>query len=337
MRPSFPLKCGVYTLHDYKHAEKEAGKIKTLGLAIFPNRLFDPNKTAYHALEQAKLTKVDHVKDRFDDLFSLAESMTLVMSRARAEYKDDNLVEFHRLIGHRLQTLPLDLLSITPTDKSSEPEQQTTRETPIVSEVQKEVQEDIQEEVQIQTQEQSSMEVIANTQIDPKFLQEWQQLDYIINNLGSPKEIEASKATPTQETASTLVSIEASGPSIGKETEVIPKDPTKQIILQIEEIPPLDILYSPKHRAIVKRQRKRRRIDQPSLFLEQTITGNVLWKEEFNPSDDLTKLSQYAGAYSAETIDKASEVSNLIKIKDQEILALQSQLSEARQKAEQAE
>ena len=63
----------------------------------------------------------------------------------------------------------------------------------------------------------------------------------------------------------------------------------------------------------------------------------MLWKEEFDPSDDLTKLSQYAGAYSAATIDKASEVSNLLKGKDQEIFSLQAQLLEARQKVEQAE
>jgi len=63
----------------------------------------------------------------------------------------------------------------------------------------------------------------------------------------------------------------------------------------------------------------------------------VVWKEEFDPSDDLTKLSQYAGAYSAATIDKASEVSNLLKGKDQEIFSLQAQLLEARQKVEQAE
>jgi len=54
------------------------------------------------------------------------------------------------------------------------------------------------------------------------------------------------------------------------------------------------------------------------------VTGNVVWKEEFDPSDDLTKLSQYVGAYSAATIDKASEVSNLLKGKDQEIFSLQA-------------
>lgn len=84
-----------------------------------------------------------------------------------------------------------------------------------------------------------------------------------------------------------------------------------------------------KHRAVVKRQRKRRRTDQPSLFPEQIVTTNVVWKEEFDPSDDLTKLSQYAGAYSTATMDKALEVTNLLREKDQAITSLQAQLSEA--------
>jgi len=67
------------------------------------------------------------------------------------------------------------------------------------------------------------------------------------------------------------------------------------------------------------------------------VTGNVVWKYEFYPSDDLNKFSRYAGAYSAATIDKASEVTNLLKEKDQAISLLQAQLSEAQQKAEQAE
>ena len=194
-----------------------------------------------------------------------------------------------------------------------------------------------QEETQTKEQEQSSVEINVDTQIDPKLLQQWQQFDSIISNLESPKEAEASKAACTQEKTSTQVSSEASGLPSFNETEIIPKDPSDQIILQIEEIPPLDVFYSPKHRAIVRRQRKRRRTDQPSLFPEQTVTGNVLWKEEVDPSNDLTKLSQYAGAYSAATIDKASEVSNLLKEKDQEIFSLQAQLSEARQKMEQEE
>ena len=60
----------------------------------------------------------------------------------------------------------------------------------------------------------------------------------------------------------------------------------------------------------------------------------MVWREEFEPSDDLTKLSQYVGAYLAATMDKASEVRNLLKEKDQVIDSLQTQLSEEQQKAE---
>lgn len=43
---------------------------------------------------------------------------------------------------------------------------------------------------------------------------------------------------------------------------------------------------------------------------------NVVWREEVNPSEYLTKLSQYAGAYTTTTIDKVSEVNHLLKEKD---------------------
>ena len=115
---------------------------------------------------------------------------------------------------------------------------------------------------------------------------------------------------------------------------MILKDPSNQIILQVEDIPPLHVFYSPKHRVVVKRQRKRRRLDQSSMFPAQTETANVVWKEEFNPSDDLTKLSQYTRAYSVATMDKPSKVSNLLKEKDQAIVLLQSQVFEAQQKIE---
>ena len=48
-------------------------------------------------------------------------------------------------------------------------------------------------------------------------------------------------------------------------------------------------------------------------------------------------MSQYAGAYSAATIDKASEVAVLLKTKDQEILTLQTELADVRQRQTQAE
>ena len=73
--PTFPLRCVVFTLHDYKHVEKEEEKIQMLNFATIPNRQYDPRKVSYTVLEQAKIARFDHEKDEFDDLFSSAESL----------------------------------------------------------------------------------------------------------------------------------------------------------------------------------------------------------------------------------------------------------------------
>lgn len=109
-----------------------------------------------------------------------------------------------------------------------------------------------------------------------------------------------------------------------KEREIIPKNPLGEITLNIEEIPLLDVFYSTKHRVVVKRQRKKREINQTSSKAPQSEIMNVIWKDsKVNPSEDLTKLSQFAGAYTASTIDKATEVNQLIKEKDKKINQLE--------------
>ena len=85
-----------------------------LSLATLPNRRFDPKKVIYNALDQAKLTKLEHKEDEFDDLFSSAESIFQVQQLARMRYGDDGLVEFNKIREQRLQTLPLDLLATAP-------------------------------------------------------------------------------------------------------------------------------------------------------------------------------------------------------------------------------
>lgn len=216
----------------------------------------------------------------------------------------------------------------------NEKEEQLEREH---EEQQKKEQEKERDESQSQAEKQATIDVNVDTHIDPKLLQEWKQFDSIISGFDFSKDIDALKTNDTQDIASPQVLSGTSGPSSSKDVEVIPKGPSDQIILQVEDIPPLDVFYSPRHKAVVKRQRKRRRIDQPSIFTEQTVTGNIVWKEESNPSYDLTRLSQYVGAYSAATIDKASEVSLLLKTKDQEFFALQAELTETKQRAEKAE
>ena len=57
---------------------------------------------------------------------------------------------------------------------------------------------------------------------------------------------------------------------------------------------------------------------------------DVLWKDpNNNPSENLTKLSQIAGAYASATIEKESEVQQLLKGQENHIQPLQQQLQQA--------
>lgn len=79
--------------------------------------------------------------------------------------------------------------------------------------------------------------------------------------------------------------------------EVIPAFPSSEIMLKEEEVPPLDIFYSPKHREVMKRQRKKRIIDHAAISLPCNESMDVVWKDTpIDPSDNLTKLSQFVGA-----------------------------------------
>lgn len=113
MWPAFSLWCGIFTLHDYKHAEKEVEKIHMINLTSIPNRQYDPRKVAYNVTFQAKITRFGHEVDDFDDLFALAKIFYRVKGLATIKYGEEELEKFSRLRAQRLQTLPLDLLATT--------------------------------------------------------------------------------------------------------------------------------------------------------------------------------------------------------------------------------
>lgn len=245
-----------------------------LNLATIPNRQFDTKKIAYNVLERAKLTKFYHQEDEFDDLFSSVESLSQVKTLAKIRYDDEELVEFSRLREQRLKTLPLDLLITTPTTESSKPEQKTIDQPPATEKIiekGKEPEQEKERETEQEKEKEQDNEIIdLETQIDPKLRKEWKQFDSIINNPETSQEFDKSQVIVGQETTTTVLIEGTSGLPTSKDAKIIPKDPSNQIVLQIEDIPPLDVFYSPKHRDVVKRQRKRRRLDQSSLFPEQT-------------------------------------------------------------------
>ena len=130
-----------------------------------------------------------------------------------------------------------------------------------------------------------------------------------------------SNTQVAQEVGSTIVSNVI-------ETEHIPIAPSSELLLNVEEIPPLDIFYSPQHKAVVRRQRKKRKLE--NTLSQDAEQLDVLWKNPTsNPTENLTKLSQIAGAYASTTIDKDSEVQQLLKEQENHIQMLQQQLQQA--------
>lgn len=77
-----------------------------------------------------------------------------------------------------------------------------------------------------------------------------------------------------------------------QEVEHIPVTPTSKIVLRIEEFPPLDVFYGPQHKAIVKRKRKKRKLDSTTVTTPDNELMNVLWKDSpIDSSANLTRLS----------------------------------------------
>lgn len=109
-------------------------------------------------------------------------------------------------------------------------------------------------------------------------------------------------------------------------TEIICTLPTLEIVLKVTEIPPLDVFYSPLHKDVVRRQRKRRRVDTPEYPPRNDPMDIVLKDIPFNPTENLTRPSQFMQAYAWATMDKANEVSTLQREKEERIVQLESEL-----------
>ena len=110
--------------------------------------------------------------------------------------------------------------------------------------------------------------------------------------------------------------------------EHIPITPSSEIMLKIEEIPPLDVFYSPQHKAVVRRQSKKIKLE--NVLSHDAEQLDVLWQDPTtDPTENITKLSQITGAYAFAAIDKASEVRKLLNEKENQVQVMQKQLQQA--------
>ena len=76
------------------------------------------------------------------------------------------------------------------------------------------------------------------------------------------------------------------------------------------------MFYSPTHNAVVKRKRKKRKLDATVATTLDNEPMDIVWKySPIDPSENLTRLSQFVGAYVTMTIDKETEVQMLLREK----------------------
>ena len=142
--------------------------------------------------------------------------------------------------------------------------------------------------------------VIEDPLVTVELDKEWESFNELINLEGQVPKTPANDTKEVQEVAPTIVSVTT-------EAEDLSITPSSELLLNVEEIPPLDVFYSPQHKAVVRRQRKKRKLENALAQNDEHLY--VLCKDpNNNPTENLTKLSQIAGAYASATIDKASEV-----------------------------
>ena len=83
MWPTFPFKCGDYTLNNFFHAEKEVGKLTNLKLSTIPGRKYDPRKVAFYFTTSVSIAQFEHELDEFDDLFVSIDNLSQVYDLAK--------------------------------------------------------------------------------------------------------------------------------------------------------------------------------------------------------------------------------------------------------------
>lgn len=149
---------------------------------------------------------------------------------------------------------------------------------------------------------------------------EWETFNDLINIKGQSTKTPVSNVQATKDITRGTISNDS-------ELEHIPITPSSELMLKVEEIPPLDVFYSPQHKAVVRRQRKKIKFE--NVLSHDAEKLDILWQDPTtDPTENLTKLSQIAGAYASATIDKASKVHQLLKEKEDQIQVLQQQLQQ---------
>ena len=142
--------------------------------------------------------------------------------------------------------------------------------------------------------------IVQKPSVRTELDKEWKTFNDLINIEGQNAQTPVSNVQTTKDIV-TGVTTNVS------EMEHIPITPSSELMLKIEEIPPLDVFYSPQHKEVVRRQRKKRKLENvlshdakqldvlckilPPIQLK--ISLNYLRSQEHMPLQPLIKHLRY--------------------------------------------
>ena len=72
--PSFPIRCGSFSLENFNHANKELLSLESRRLHTLPKRQFDPEKVAQNVTTKLKLKPCVHEAQEFNNILQLAQT-----------------------------------------------------------------------------------------------------------------------------------------------------------------------------------------------------------------------------------------------------------------------
>ena len=75
--------------------------------------------------------------------------------------------------------------------------------------------------------------------------------------------------------------------TMSQHTEIILTLPTLEIVLKVTEIPPVDVFYSPLHKALVRRQRKKEKGRHTRIPTWKRADGRCLEGNSFQSGREL--------------------------------------------------
>lgn len=124
--------------------------------------------------------------------------------------------------------------------------------------------------------------------------------------------------------------------NVADDMEIILAFPTVEIFLKIEGILPLDVFYSPKHKVVMSKSRKKTKLEKSQVLVTNETPFKSLWKgAQIAPYEELNRLSRFARAYVSATIDKAAKIQLLMKERGQSIVQLEQTFHIEKQEIEQ--